>query len=37
LPSMPVRYLGSDGRVLADFDYFPPMMIPTSCPPTGGC
>ncbi|WP_340540526.1 hypothetical protein [Nocardioides sp. GXZ039] len=36
LPSMPVRFTGPSGEV-ASFDFFPPQVLPESCPDDGGC
>jgi hypothetical protein len=37
LPSMPVTLLDGHGHRIIRYDYFPPYVIPASCPPTGGC
>lgn len=36
-PSMPVTLLDGQGHRIIRYDYFPPLVIPASCPPTGGC
>ncbi len=36
-PSMPVTLLDGQGHRVIRYDFFPPLVIPDSCPPTGGC
>jgi hypothetical protein len=35
-PSMPVTLLDEQGRRIIRYDYFPPYVVPDSCPSTGG-
>lgn len=37
LPSMPVSLLDARGHTIIHYDYYPPYLIPSSCPSTGGC
>lgn len=37
LPSMPVTLLDAHGDRIIRYDYFPPQIIPGSCPSSGGC
>lgn len=37
LPSMPVTLLDERGKQIIRYDYFPPYLIPDSCPASGGC
>ena len=37
MPSMPVTLLDAQGRHIIHDDYFPPFLVPGSCPATGGC
>jgi hypothetical protein len=37
LPSMPVTLLDAQGHTIIHYDYEPSYIIPSSCPPTGGC
>ena len=37
LPSMPVTLLGAGGHAIIRYDYYPSYIVPSGCPPTGGC
>jgi hypothetical protein len=37
LPSMPVTLLDGNGHTIIRYDYFPSYLLPSTCPPTGGC